>query len=83
VPPDARRHIGLYAYRVASLKAVAAAPVAPPERAERLEQLRALWLGLRIAIADAVEAPARGVDTEADLELIRLIVGQREGQSRS
>jgi 3-deoxy-manno-octulosonate cytidylyltransferase (CMP-KDO synthetase) len=83
VPHHARRHIGLYAYRVGSLKAVAAAPVAPPERAERLEQLRALWLGLRIAIADAVEAPARGVDTEADLDLIRHLVGQSEGQSRS
>jgi 3-deoxy-manno-octulosonate cytidylyltransferase (CMP-KDO synthetase) len=83
VPPDARRHIGLYAYRVGCLKAIAAAPVAPPERAERLEQLRALWLGQRIAIADAVEAPVRGVDTEADLALIRRLVGEREGQRRS
>jgi len=74
VPPDARRHIGLYAYRVGCLKRIAAAPVAPPEAAERLEQLRALWLGERIAIADAVVPPARGVDTLADIELIRRLV---------
>jgi 3-deoxy-manno-octulosonate cytidylyltransferase (CMP-KDO synthetase) len=80
VPAEARRHIGLYAYRVGCLKAVAAAPVAPAEHAERLEQLRALWLGQRIAIADAVESPARGVDTGADLEQIRRIVARRAGQ---
>jgi len=74
IPADARRHIGLYAYRVRCLKQLAAAPVAPPERAERLEQLRALWLGLRIVVADAVQSPARGVDTEEDLEFIRATV---------
>ena len=71
VPPDARRHIGLYAYRAQCLTMLAAASVAPPERAERLEQLRALWLGVRIAVADAIEAPPRGVDTEEDLKIIR------------
>jgi 3-deoxy-manno-octulosonate cytidylyltransferase (CMP-KDO synthetase) len=70
VPPDARRHIGLYAYRAHCLKMLAAAPVAPPERAERLEQLRALWLGFRIVVADAAQAPPRGIDTEDDLEII-------------
>ncbi len=78
VPHGARRHIGLYAYRVGALRRIAAAPVAPPERAERLEQLRALWLGLRIAVADAVEEPPRGVDTEEDLEFIRELVRVRK-----
>lgn len=78
VPADARRHIGLYAYRVRALKQLAAAPAAPPERVEKLEQLRALWLGQRIAVADACEVPPRGVDTEQDLELIRGLVRQRE-----
>jgi len=78
VPADARRHVGLYAYRVGVLREIAAAPVAPPEREERLEQLRALWLGRRIAIADAVEEPPRGVDTEEDLELIRELVRSRQ-----
>jgi len=82
VPSEARRHIGIYAYRVACLKAVSAAPVAPAERAEKLEQLRALWLGQRIAIADAIEAPARGVDTAADLDEIRRLVSAREGEGR-
>jgi 3-deoxy-manno-octulosonate cytidylyltransferase (CMP-KDO synthetase) len=77
-PKVARRHIGIYAYRVASLKRLAATPVAPPERVERLEQLRALWLGQRIVVADAVELPPRGVDTESDLALIRDLVRQRE-----
>jgi 3-deoxy-manno-octulosonate cytidylyltransferase (CMP-KDO synthetase) len=82
VPAAARRHIGLYAYRVSCLKAVAAAPMAPAESAEKLEQLRALWLGQRIAIADAIEAPPRGVDTVADLDEIRRIVSERESQGR-
>ena len=82
VPSEARRHVGIYAYRVGCLKAVAAAPVAPAERAEKLEQLRALWLGQRIVIADAIEAPARGVDTAADLDEIRRMVGAREGEGR-
>jgi 3-deoxy-manno-octulosonate cytidylyltransferase (CMP-KDO synthetase) len=77
MPADARRHIGLYAYRVAALRQLAATEPAPPERVERLEQLRALWLGLKIAIADASEIPPRGVDTAEDLEIIREIVRQR------
>jgi 3-deoxy-manno-octulosonate cytidylyltransferase (CMP-KDO synthetase) len=82
VPEDARRHIGLYAYRVRYLLQLAAAPVAPPERAERLEQLRALWLGIRIAVADAVETPPRGVDTEDDLAFIRALARQSAQQKR-
>jgi len=77
VPADARRHVGLYAYRAGALRRLAAAPVAPPEAAERLEQLRALWLGQRIAVADALEAPPRGVDTEADLAEVRRVVGEQ------
>jgi 3-deoxy-manno-octulosonate cytidylyltransferase (CMP-KDO synthetase) len=62
-----RRHIGLYAYRVAALLAVAAATPAALERREQLEQLRALALGLPIVVADAVEPPGPGVDTPDDL----------------
>jgi 3-deoxy-manno-octulosonate cytidylyltransferase (CMP-KDO synthetase) len=74
VPADARRHVGIYAYRVGCLRRIAAAPPAPPERAERLEQLRALWLGFRIVVEDARAAPPRGVDTAEDLEQIRAIL---------
>lgn len=69
------RHIGLYAYRVAALRRLAALDPAPPERAERLEQLRALWYGIPIAVARATDAPAQGVDTREDLERVRELLG--------
>ncbi|MFO1371802.1 MAG: 3-deoxy-manno-octulosonate cytidylyltransferase [Candidatus Competibacteraceae bacterium] len=61
------RHIGLYAYRVAVLRRYPQLAPAPAEQAESLEQLRALWHGIRIHVTEAVEAPPPGVDTEADL----------------
>lgn len=76
VPEAARRHIGIYAYRVGRLRELTAAPPAPLERLERLEQLRALHLGLKIAVAEAVEVPAHGVDTPSDLEAVRAIIAQ-------
>jgi 3-deoxy-manno-octulosonate cytidylyltransferase (CMP-KDO synthetase) len=69
--PHARRHLGLYAYRVGGLKAISAAAPCTVEETERLEQLRALWLGLRIIVADAVEPPSPHVDTEEDLAKVR------------
>ena len=71
VPPEARRHIGLYAYRAGGLKAISAAPPCALEEIEKLEQLRALWLGLRIVVADAAEPPSPAVDTEEDLARVR------------
>lgn len=61
------RHIGLYAYRVAVLRRYPRLTPAPAEQTESLEQLRALWHGIRIHVAEATEAPPPGVDTEADL----------------
>jgi 3-deoxy-manno-octulosonate cytidylyltransferase (CMP-KDO synthetase) len=66
-----RRHIGLYAYRVRSLAAMTAEPPCPLELEEKLEQLRALWLGQRIVVADALVHPPRGVDTAEDLAAAR------------
>lgn len=66
-----RRHVGLYAYRVAALRQLAATPPCALEHAEKLEQLRALWLGLRIQVADAREPPPPGVDTLDDLARVR------------
>lgn len=74
VPPGVRRHVGLYAYRVDSLRVLASTPVCELEAIEKLEQLRALWLGLKIVVADACEAPPGGVDTPADLEAVRALV---------
>jgi len=69
--PTVRRHIGLYAYRAGGLKAISAAPPCALEETEKLEQLRALWLGYRIVVANAVEPPSPHVDTEEDLLKIR------------
>jgi len=67
----ARRHIGIYAYRRAFLRDYARLSPAPIEQCESLEQLRALWHGYRIQVADAVELPAAGVDTHADIERVQ------------
>jgi 3-deoxy-manno-octulosonate cytidylyltransferase (CMP-KDO synthetase) len=66
----ARRHLGLYAYRVAALLRLAALPESALERRERLEQLRALEHGLRIVVAEAAEPPGPDVNTLADLERV-------------
>ena len=64
------RHIGIYGYRRAALERFNAAPPSPLERREKLEQLRALELGLSIWAAVADKAPI-SVDTPADLEAAR------------
>jgi 3-deoxy-manno-octulosonate cytidylyltransferase (CMP-KDO synthetase) len=66
----ARRHIGIYAYRVGALRRVAALGATELERAEKLEQLRALENGLVIRVADAAEKPGPDVNTVADLERV-------------
>lgn len=60
------RHIGLYAYRVSTLLTLSKAEPVALERAESLEQLRALWLGMKIQVAVVPELPAGGVDTPED-----------------
>jgi 3-deoxy-manno-octulosonate cytidylyltransferase (CMP-KDO synthetase) len=65
------RHCGLYAYRVSFLRSFPALAPAPIESHEALEQLRALWHGLRIVVDIAEEAPAPGIDTPEDLARVR------------
>jgi 3-deoxy-manno-octulosonate cytidylyltransferase (CMP-KDO synthetase) len=65
------RHIGLYAYRAGFVARYAAWPACPLETCESLEQLRVLWQGEKIAVVEAEEAPAAGVDTPEDLERVR------------
>jgi 3-deoxy-manno-octulosonate cytidylyltransferase (CMP-KDO synthetase) len=62
------RHVGIYAYRVAALRRLAALPPARLEQIEKLEQLRALENGMEIRVALAVERPLADVNTAADLE---------------
>ena len=68
------RHLGIYAYRADLLQAYTRLEPAPPEQAEVLEQLRALWNGYRIAVHTASKAPPAGVDTAEDLERVRRIL---------
>jgi 3-deoxy-manno-octulosonate cytidylyltransferase (CMP-KDO synthetase) len=64
------RHAGIYAYRVRFLKEYAALAPAPIERAEALEQLRALWHGHRIAVVVSETDIPPGVDTPQDLQAV-------------
>ena len=70
------RHLGIYGYRANFLQAYSKLDPAPPEQAEALEQLRALWNGYRIAVHTAAEAPPAGVDTPEDLERVRQLLGK-------
>lgn len=70
-----RRHIGIYAYRAGFLADFVAWGPCWLENTECLEQLRALWHGKRIHVADAIEAPPAGVDTAEDLERVRKQLG--------
>jgi len=64
------RHIGIYAYRVAMLNHFIHWPIAPIEAIECLEQLRFMWNGERIHVAQAEALVPGGVDTEADLQRV-------------
>jgi 3-deoxy-manno-octulosonate cytidylyltransferase (CMP-KDO synthetase) len=69
------KHIGLYAYRREFLLTFAQLAPTPLERAEQLEQLRALEHGFRIKVAE-VGAASIEVDTPADLERARAALAQ-------
>jgi 3-deoxy-manno-octulosonate cytidylyltransferase (CMP-KDO synthetase) len=69
------RHIGIYAYRARFLRRFAALPATSLERAESLEQLRALEHGFRIAVQLAPEPFPGGVDTAEDLKRVRALLG--------
>ena len=66
----ARRHVGIYAYRVGALLRLASWPATPLEAAEKLEQLRALENGLEIRVADCVEPAGPDVNTPEDVERV-------------
>jgi 3-deoxy-manno-octulosonate cytidylyltransferase (CMP-KDO synthetase) len=66
----AKRHIGIYAYRVAFLRRYGALGAAPVESYEALEQLRVLWHGFRIRVVEVEGVPEAGVDTPEDLQRI-------------
>ena len=65
---SALHHHGIYAYRCGVLRRFVAAEASPLETSEQLEQLRALSLGMTIAVGVPDERPGIGVDTPADLQ---------------
>ena len=70
------RHLGLYAYRAGFLRRYSGWPSAPLEQCEALEQLRALWMGEKIHVAEALESPPAGVDTEEDLQRVAQLLSR-------
>ena len=63
------RHLGIYAYRGGFLKRYIAEPPCALEKTEKLEQLRALWMGAKIAVVKTDDEGV-GVDTPEDAERV-------------
>lgn len=63
----ADRHIGIYAYRAGALRTLAKSPKTLLELNERLEQLRAMHIGMEIMVATAPDPVGPSVDILEDL----------------
>lgn len=68
-----RKHVGIYGYRLETVRRLAALEPTPLEISESLEQLRALEHGIRIRVLDA-HAAAPGVDTAKDLARVEALL---------
>ncbi len=68
------RHIGTYAYRAGFLKLLSKLEPCALERAEKLEQLRAIYHGYSIQIEEACTNSGIGIDTEEDLGRARKLI---------
>jgi 3-deoxy-manno-octulosonate cytidylyltransferase (CMP-KDO synthetase) len=73
---EARRHVGIYAYRVGALRRLAALPPTPLEQLEKLEQLRALENGFDIRVAECSEPPGPDVNTAVDVARVEALLVQ-------
>jgi 3-deoxy-manno-octulosonate cytidylyltransferase (CMP-KDO synthetase) len=71
------KHLGIYGYRRETLLRLVAQPVSPLERAEKLEQLRALENGILIAVA-VVDHDSVGIDTPEDLRRVHEILTKKQ-----
>lgn len=69
------RHIGIYAYRVSFLNQYVQWPASSLELIEKLEQLRALEHGITIMTSMALQEIPPGIDTQADLDHVRTLIG--------
>ncbi|HUA68349.1 MAG TPA: 3-deoxy-manno-octulosonate cytidylyltransferase [Candidatus Saccharimonadales bacterium] len=70
------KHLGIYGYRRETLLRLVKFPTSPLEKAERLEQLRALENGIPIAVVK-VEYDSIGVDTPEDVAKVEAIISHR------
>jgi 3-deoxy-manno-octulosonate cytidylyltransferase (CMP-KDO synthetase) len=61
------RHIGIYAYRAGFIKEYMTLTPSDLEQIESLEQLRVLYHGYKIHVAEALSTPPPGIDTPEDL----------------
>lgn len=75
-----RKHLGIYAYTRDTLRRIVSLPVSTLERAERLEQLRPLENGFRIAVA-TVSEDAVGVDVPADVDRVERLLAEAHSQA--
>lgn len=75
----ALRHVGLYAYHAGFLRRFPQLAHSPLEDIERLEQLRVLWHGERIAVHVSTEGTGLGIDTPDDLARARALFEQGRG----
>ena len=73
-----KRHVGVYAYRVELLKQIANTSPVFIELSEKLEQLRALWLGIDISVLEWTEQPPHGVDTLEDVHKVISVLKEAE-----
>ncbi len=71
------RHVGIYAYRVSVLNEFVQWPSSELEISEKLEQLRALYNGVSVHVEVSSEEIPAGVDTEKDLEAVRVALAGR------
>ena len=71
------KHLGIYGYRRETLLRLVAWPVSPLERAEKLEQLRALENGIPIAVV-RVNYDSVGVDVPADVQRVEEMLERRK-----
>jgi len=76
------KHIGLYVYRRNFLLKYSDLPIGPLEKAESLEQLRAIENGFRIRVVET-DYESFGVDTPADLERVRQMIRAGNAAVRS
>lgn len=72
-----KRHIGVYAYRAETIKKLHVLPSCPLEHYERLEQLRALFFGIKIQVTEISSPPVHGIDTPEDLIRVRQLFSNR------